>query len=59
MAQNNLERAARMRAIAAEFRAYAAETEWPLYRIRMSETADALERDAAKLDRYRLFSLAS
>jgi hypothetical protein len=59
MAPSNLERAARMRNIAAAFRAHAAQTEWPAYRTRMLEMADDLEREAAKLDRYRRFSIAS
>ena len=46
-----------MHAIAAEFRAYAAQTEWPLFRARMLETAAELDLEAAKLDHYRRFAV--
>jgi hypothetical protein len=59
MAHTKLERAARLRAIAAEFRAHAAHTDWPQYRDRMLEMAADLELEAAKLDHYRKFSIAS
>ena len=59
MDDSNLERAARLRTIAAEFRTYAAQTDWPAYRARMLDMAVDLDLEAAKLDRYRRFSLAS
>ena len=57
MVPSRLERAARMHAIAAEFRGYAAQTEWPVFRTRMLETAAELDLEAAKLDHYRRFAL--
>jgi hypothetical protein len=59
MAPTRLERAARLRTIAAKFRANAAQTEWPMYRTRMLDMAWELELEAARLDHYRFFSLAS
>ncbi len=44
--------------IAAEFRGFAAQTEWPAYRTRMLEMAMELDLEAAKLDQYRRFALA-
>ncbi len=49
----------RLRILAAQFRAAAAQTEWPFYRARMSQTASELDLEAAKLDQYRAFSIAS
>jgi len=45
-----MEQSARLRTIAAGFRAAAAQTEWPAYRSRMLELAVDLEREAAQLD---------
>ena len=59
MASSNLERAARMHAIAAEFRDFVAQTHWPLFRARMLETAAELDSEAAKLDHDRQFAVAS
>ncbi len=59
MIESKLERAARMRIIAAQLRAAAAQTEWPGYRTRMLEIATDLDLEAAKLDHYRAFSIAS
>jgi hypothetical protein len=59
MAQTNVERAARLRAIAASFRANAAQTEWPAYRTRMLDMASELEREAVRIDPFLLFFLAS
>lgn len=59
MAHTKLERASRLRIIAAAFRANAAQTEWPAYRDRMLDMAGDLELEAAKLDHYRRFSIAS
>jgi hypothetical protein len=56
---SKLQQAARMHAIAAEFRGFAAQTNLPVYRARMLETAAELDFEAAKLDRYRFFALAS
>ena len=42
--------AARLRTIAAGFRAAAAQTEWTAYRDRMLEMAVDLEREAARLE---------
>jgi hypothetical protein len=44
--------------IAAQFRGFAAQTEWPAYRTRMLEMAMDLELEAAKLDRDRRFAIA-
>ena len=59
MAPPKLERAARLHIIAAEFRAFAAQTDLPAYRARMLEMAADLDLEAAKLDGYRKFSVAS
>lgn len=59
MAESKFERAVRLRAIAAEFRANSAQTEWPAYRERMLEMANDLDLEAAKLDNYRLYSFPS
>ena len=59
MIPSKLQRAARLHAIAAEFRANAAQTEWPAYRDRMLEMAAELDQEAAKLDHYRFFAVAS
>lgn len=57
--ESKLQQAARLHAIATSFRAYAAQTEWPAYRERMLEMAADLDLEAAKLDRYRRFAVAS
>jgi len=44
------EQAAKLRTIAAGFRASAAQTDWPAYRDRMLEMAADLEREATRLD---------
>ncbi len=59
MDPSKLEQVAWLHIIAAQFRGFAAQTEWPAYRARMLEMAVDLDLEAAKLDRYRLFSLAS
>jgi hypothetical protein len=59
LAHTKVESAARLRTIAAQFRAHAAETDWPLYHVRMLQTAKELELEASKLDGYRRFALAS
>jgi hypothetical protein len=50
MSGSRAEQAARLRTIAAGFRASAAQTEWPAYRDRMLEMAADLEREAARLE---------
>ena len=50
MTGSRMEQSARLRTIAAGFRAAAAQTEWPAYRSRMLELAVDLEREAAQLD---------
>jgi len=52
-----LQRAARMHTLAAQFRGFAAQTEWPLYRARLLEMAVELDHEAARLDGYRMFAL--
>jgi hypothetical protein len=59
MDPSKLERAARLHRLAAQFRGFAAQTEWPTYRARMLQLADDLDLEAARLDGYRRFSLAS
>jgi hypothetical protein len=44
------EQAAKLRTIAAGFRASAGQTEWPAYRDRMLEMAVDLEREAARME---------
>jgi hypothetical protein len=56
---SKLEQAARMHAIAAEFRGFAAQTHWPAFRTRMLEIAAELDLEAAKLDGYRKLAWAS
>jgi hypothetical protein len=51
----DLARAAHLHQLATQFRGYAAQTEWRGYRARMLEMAVELDREAAKLDHYRLF----
>ena len=59
MDPSKLQRAARMRMIAAEFRDFAAQTEWPAYRTKMLEMAAELDLEAAKLEEYRRSATAS
>jgi hypothetical protein len=59
MAESKLEKAVRLRNIAAAFRAHVAQTEWPAYRDRMLDMASDLELEAANLDHYWRFSIAS
>jgi hypothetical protein len=42
-----------MRTLAMQFRAYAAQTDQSVYQVKMLETADALELQAAEIDHYR------
>ena len=53
MTPSKLEQVAWLHIIAAQFRGFAAQTEWPAYRTRMLETAADLDREAAKLDHDR------
>jgi hypothetical protein len=59
MAPSKLEQAAQLHVLAAQFRGFAAQTEWPAYRTKMLEMAAELDLEAGKLDRYRFFALAS
>ena len=45
-----------MRTLAMQFRGYAAQTDQLLYQVKMLETADALELQAAGIDHYRRLS---
>ena len=58
MACSKLERAARMRTLAMQFRGYAAQTEQSVYQVKMLETADELELRAAEIDHYRRLTWA-
>jgi hypothetical protein len=55
MGSIDLARAAHLHQLATQFRGFAAQTEWQGYRARMLELAVELDREAAKLDHYRLF----
>jgi hypothetical protein len=50
MMSSRQEQAAKLRTIAAGFRASAAQTDWPAYRDRMLAIAADLEREAVRLD---------
>jgi hypothetical protein len=59
MGQSKLERASRLHVLADRFRDFAAETDLPDYRARMLQIAAELDMEAAKLDAYRRFHMAS
>ena len=48
MAESKLERAARMHGLAAQFRGFAVQTEWPAYRARTLEMAAELDLEACQ-----------
>jgi hypothetical protein len=54
MANSESERAARLRALATQFRDFAANTQWPAYRVRMLEIAAETEHEAARIERESL-----
>jgi len=47
------EQVRKLRAVAAEFREFAAQTRWPSYRTRMLDMAVEMDREAARLENKR------